>query len=126
MAIALLAVALAGCAIVTLGVLAFLGRLPPNHFAGVRTRFTKETRENWYNTHRVAGPVFIFGGIFATAVALAFVPFAFADKISDTVALLVTCLAAGLLLGTVGAGWFAGTSYAAAAATREHPGGSGA
>jgi len=126
MGFALLAVVLAGSAVVAVGFMAFLGRLAPNSWAGVRTGFTRKSPENWYNTHRVAGPVFIFGGIMATAVALAFVPFAFAGKIGDTAALLVTCLSAGLLLGAVAAGWFAGTSYAAAAATRESSGGSGA
>ena len=61
----------------------------------------------------------MFGGVLALSIALAFLPFAFADKLGNTISLIVLALCAVLILVTVGIGWYAGTAYAAARATQQ-------
>jgi uncharacterized membrane protein len=119
----LLLVALAGFAITFVGYMGLLGKLPPNPWAGIRTSFTRASDENWYNTHRAAAPVMMFGGVLVLSIALAFMPFAFAGRLSDTISTIVVAVAGVLALMTAGLGWYAGTSYAAARAM--HGGGGG-
>jgi hypothetical protein len=114
MAFVVLLVALAGLGVTFIGFAGVTGRLPRNHFAGIRTRFTLASDENWQAVHRAAGPVFIFGGILVAAVELAFLPFAFAGRLSTLVEVIAAGAGAGLLLGTTFAGWYAGSSFAAA------------
>jgi uncharacterized membrane protein len=78
---AFVVVTLAGGAFVFLGWLGLLGKLPPNHFAGIRTPFTRASEENWYVTHRAAGPILVFGGVAVFAAGLSGVPFALLGKL---------------------------------------------
>ena len=111
--------ALAGFAIAFLGYLGLTGKLPPNGYAGIRTPFTMATSENWYDTHRAAAPIMMFGGMLVFAVAIAFVPFAFAGEISPTVGLVVVIVCGVFTVITAALGWYAGTSYAAARSIRK-------
>ena len=115
--LALLATTLGSGALVYIGLLGLLGKLRPNRWAGIRTSFTHASEENWYDTHKAAGPVFVFGGIFAAAVSLAFVPFALAGKLNLVVGVAVLVLVATVILLTALLGLYAGTSFAAARAT---------
>jgi uncharacterized membrane protein len=53
----------------------FLGNMmyniKPNYFAGVRTPWTLENEDNWRATHRLAGKVWVAGGIIITVERLA-------------------------------------------------------
>jgi uncharacterized membrane protein len=114
-------VAIAGFAITFLGYLGLVGKLPPNGYAGIRTPFTMATSENWYDTHRAAAPIMMFGGILVFAIAMAFVPFAFSGQVSGTVGLVVVIVCGILTVTTAALAWYAGTSYAAARSTRQGP-----
>jgi len=52
----------------------FLGNImysiKPNYFAGVRTPWTLESEGNWRATHRLAGKVWVAGGIIVTVAML--------------------------------------------------------
>ncbi|ASU35594.1 SdpI family protein [Mucilaginibacter xinganensis] len=54
----------------------FLGNLmysiKPNYFAGVRTPWTLENEDNWRATHRLAGKVWVAGGLIVTVATLVF------------------------------------------------------
>jgi uncharacterized membrane protein len=105
-------VTVAGVLFVVLGWMGLLGKLPPNHIAGIRTPFTMRSEQNWYATHRAAAPLLIFGGVAATMAGLAFFPFAAAGKVSDALAASV-CVAVAVLLGvTAITGWLFGTRRA--------------
>jgi uncharacterized membrane protein len=112
-------VAFSSFLVVLLGYMGLIGKLPPNRWAGIRTSFTRASDENWYSTHRAAAPVMMFGGVLVLAVAGAFVPFAFAGEISETLGLIVVGVCGVLTLITVVMGWYAGTSYAAARAAQQ-------
>lgn len=83
MPLALLVVTLGAVLITALGVLGLLGKLPPNAWAGIRTRYTRSSDEAWYRTHREAAPLLVFGGIAGSSAGVAFLPFALAGRISD-------------------------------------------
>jgi uncharacterized membrane protein len=110
----LVLIAIAGLLVTWIGFAGLTGQLRRNYFAGIRTSYTVRNDENWNAVHHAAGPVFMFGGVLVTATALAFIPFAFADKLSMMVQVIAAGGCAGVLLGTVCAGWYAGTSFAAA------------
>ncbi|AEV17031.1 hypothetical protein TCCBUS3UF1_19930 [Thermus sp. CCB_US3_UF1] len=57
-----------GLVFLVLGLL--LPRIPPNHFAGVRTPWTLESPEAWGKTQKRSGQVFALLGLLAWAVAL--------------------------------------------------------
>lgn len=44
--------------------------IKPNYFAGVRTPWTLESEDNWRATHRLAGKLWVVGGIIITALVL--------------------------------------------------------
>lgn len=114
----LLAPLLAGSLFIAIGILGLLERLPPNGLAGIRTRYTRASRENWYRTHRAAAPLLIFGGVAVTMAALAFLPFAVAGKLSDRVVAVVVAVFAGVLLAVAVAAWLFGTHQARASGPR--------
>lgn len=112
MVLALGLVTLGGVLLVVLGLMGLLGKLAPNHIAGIRRPFTTRSEENWYATHRAAAPLVIFGGVAATMAGLAVFPFAVAGNVSDGLAASV-CVAVATLLGvTAIAGWVFGTRAA--------------
>jgi len=41
----------------------YMGKLKHNYFAGIRTPWTLASEEVWYRTHRMAGPIWVIGGI---------------------------------------------------------------
>lgn len=98
-----------GAVFAVVGWMALTEKLPRNHIAGIRTRFTLSSDENWYATHRAASPMLIFGGVAVAMVGVAFLPFAIAGKISNGVsviasfamaAVVVTVAIASLVYGT--------------------------
>lgn len=64
---------MAGLGIIFTAVGAFLGRVGPNPFVGVRTPWTYKSRLAWERSNRLAGRLFFFGGL-AAVVAAPFVP----------------------------------------------------
>lgn len=112
MTIAILLVFLGAMAVVFLGWLGLIGRLPPNHFAGIRTPFTRESDQHWYATHREAGSILVLGGVAVVAGALALLPFSLAGSLPDTFATVAVLAMGGILLASVIAGWLIGTRRA--------------
>ena len=41
----------------------YLPKIKHNYFAGIRTAWTLNDEENWYATHRFAGPCWVLGGL---------------------------------------------------------------
>lgn len=60
---------------------AFLGStfysLQPNYFVGIRTPWALENAENWKATHKLAGKLWVTGGLLAVPLSF-FAPFVFA------------------------------------------------
>jgi uncharacterized membrane protein len=117
MVVALGLVTVAGILFVVLGWLAWLEKLPPNGVAGIRTRYTRASAENWYKTHHAAGPMLIFGGVAATMVGVAFFPFSVAGKLSNGLALGVVIAIGIVLLFTALGSWIFGTRASRAASS---------
>ncbi len=115
--LALVAVALGSGSLAYLGFLGLLGKLRPNRWAGIRTAFTRASEQNWYDTHRAAGPILMYGGVLGFAVALAFAPFALAGKVGLIVGVVALAACATVMLFTLLLGFFAGASFAAARST---------
>jgi len=53
-----------------------LGKIRPNWFVGVRTPWTLSSKRSWTRTHRLAGWVFVVGGIALMAAGIIRTPFA--------------------------------------------------
>lgn len=103
-----------GGAVAAVGGYGLLGKLRPNPWAGIRTRYTMESEENWYRTHRAAGPIMLLGSIPVASVGLAFLPFVLLDKIDAAILIGVSLGSAFILAGTaVLAAWY-GVSMAKA------------
>jgi uncharacterized membrane protein len=117
MGVVFVVIGMGGLGVAYVGFAGLLGRLRPNHWAGIRTGFTRASEQNWTDVHRAAGVVFLLGAMPVVAAGFAFAPFAFAGKIGDTLAIVVAVAGVMVLVGTVMAAWIAGTSYAAARAT---------
>lgn len=112
MTLVILLALLGAMALVFLGWLGLIGRLPPNHFAGIRTPFTRQSDQHWYATHREAGSILILGGVAVVAGALALLPFAVAGSLPDTFAAVAVVTMAAILLVSVVAAWLIGTRRA--------------
>lgn len=63
-----LILALAGLLFIFLGNIIY--SIKPNYFAGIRTPWALEDERNWRATHRLAGKVWVAGGILITAERL--------------------------------------------------------
>ena len=50
----------------------YMGRLKHNYFAGIKTPWTLANEEVWRRTHKMAGPIWVVGGILMMAVG--FIP----------------------------------------------------
>lgn len=94
----LLVVAAAAATVAFVGYLGLAGKLPRNHFAGVRTRATLASDEAWVAAHRAAGPLLMLGGAAAVAVSLAVAPFAFAGVVPDNLAIGAVIASAAIVL----------------------------
>ncbi len=114
MAWALLVGTLASAAVVVVGWLGFVGKLPRNRLAGIRTSYTLANDERWYAVHRSGGPVMLLGAVAALAAGLAFLPFALAGKVGDALAAAVLIAMAVMLLVAAIGGWLYGVSRAKA------------
>ena len=110
--VALAVVALLGILMVVVGWMGLIGNLPRNHIAGIRTPFTQSSDEAWKATHRAGAPYLIFGGVAAAMVALAFLPFAAAGKVSNGIAQVAVLVAAMALATAAVAGWQVGVRTA--------------
>lgn len=110
--VALAVVALVGLVSVVVGWMGLIGHLPRNHIAGIRTPFTESSDAAWKATHRAGGPYLIFGGVAAAMVALAFLPFAAAGKVSNGIASVALLVAAMVLAAAAAAGWQVGVRSA--------------
>lgn len=104
----------AGGLLAIVGILGLLGKLPPNALVGIRTNYTMENDQRWYDTHRGGAPALIFGGIAIAAANLAFLPFALMGKISDTLAIVVVLVSVVVLLVVVIQSAVVGVRYAKA------------
>ncbi len=112
MAWALLAGTLGSATVVAIGWLGFVGKLPRNRLAGIRTSYTLANDERWYAVHRSGGPVMLLGAIAALAAGLAFLPFALAGKVGDALAAGVLIAMAVMLATSALGGWLYGVSRA--------------
>ena len=58
-----------------LGLFIFIGNLLPktkhNYFIGIRTPWTLADEQNWFRTHRIAGKIWVLGGLIVALTALA-------------------------------------------------------
>lgn len=115
MAIALAVLSLAGITYIVLGCMGLLGKLPPNSFAGIRTRTTRASDAAWYAAHRASAPLFIFGGVAIASAGLAFLPFSLTGNVPDGLALSVTIALAVVALLTALVGARTGTKAARSA-----------
>ena len=114
MAILLLLTTLSAAIVAFVGFLGLAGKLPPNHFAGIRTSFTLRSPENWYATHQAGGPYVALLSVAALAAGFAFVPFALAGKLSDVLVVVLVVAQAVLVGAGVLLSWLIGTSRAKA------------
>jgi uncharacterized membrane protein len=114
MTIAILAVLLGAVGLIFLGWLGLIGRLPPNHFAGIRTPFTRKSEEHWYETHRQAGSVLVLGAVAVLAAGLALLPFALAGALPDTFVTILVVVMGVMLATSAIAAWLVGTRRAQA------------
>ncbi len=114
MALALLVGTLGSATAVALGWLGFVGKLPRNRVAGIRTRYTLSSDERWYAVHRSGGPVMLLGAAAALAAGLAFLPFALAGKVDEGLAAAVLIAMVVVVLVAAIGGWLYGVSRAKA------------
>ncbi|MGE0598433.1 MAG: SdpI family protein [Dehalococcoidia bacterium] len=68
----------ASMGIIMVGWQGWMGKLPRQHFAGIRTPYSMANDEQWKAVHRFGAPYLIFGGVAAFSAALALLPFAIA------------------------------------------------
>lgn len=101
MVIGLLVLFLGSVTVLAVAVMGLVGKLPRNHWAGIRLPYTMANDERWEATHRFAAPFLIFGAVGAASVTLAFLPFALAGRVSDTLGALVAIITAVVLLTAV-------------------------
>lgn len=85
--IAFIAVLVGSAGLITVGWLSLLERLPRQHWAGIRTRYSLENDEQWYAVHRFGAPYLVFGGVATFAGALALLPFSIAGALPASFAL---------------------------------------
>ena len=51
-----------------------MNSIKPNYFAGIKTPWTLESEDNWRATHRLAGKIWVVGGIIVTITMLLLPP----------------------------------------------------
>lgn len=112
MALVLLITSLLSGVVAFLGFLGLAGKLPPNHFAGIRTPFTLHSAENWHAAHRAGGPYLVLLSVAALAAGLAFVPFALAGMLADPLIASIVAAQCVLLTAGVFSAWRIGAARA--------------
>lgn len=111
---AFLVLALAAVAVILIGWYGWLGKLPRQHIAGIRTPYTMRSDEHWNAVHRYGSPYLIFGGVAVLAISLAVFPFAVGGALPGTFSAAVALAAALVMLGAVLASWYFGVRAAKA------------
>jgi uncharacterized membrane protein len=114
MVFALLVTTLASTICGFVGFLALAGKLPPNHFAGIRTPFTRRNPENWYAVHQAGSPYLVLLSVAGLAAGLAFVPFALAGKLAGGLVTAIVVAQCALIVAGALLSWWIGTSKAKA------------
>lgn len=76
-------------ALLAAGWLGLTGNLPRNHFAGIRVGYSMKSDEHWRIVHRAAGPYIVLAAAGVLSASLAFMPFAFAGKIPEGLAVVM-------------------------------------
>ncbi|GMV87018.1 MAG: hypothetical protein AMXMBFR80_28710 [Dehalococcoidia bacterium] len=109
-----LVITLGAATITAVGWYAWLGKLPRQGIAGIRTPYTMANDEQWYAAHRYGAPYLIFGGVAVLAVGLAALPFAIAGSLPRAFSVAVLLASAGVLLGAALASWYYGVRGAKA------------
>jgi uncharacterized membrane protein len=104
-----------GAAVVTMvGWYAWLGKLPRQHIAGIRTPYTMANDEQWYATHKYGAPYLIFGGVATLAMSLAVLPFAIAGALPGAFSAAVLLAGTMVLLTAAIGSWYFGVKAARA------------
>ena len=116
MGLVLLIVALGSVSVLAVGILGLLGRLPRNSWAGIRTPYSMANDTNWERVHRFGSPILIFGAVASLSASMAFLPFALAGAVDDSLALGVVIGCAVIIALSAIASWAFGVSKAKAAA----------
>ncbi|MCM1566455.1 MAG: SdpI family protein [Candidatus Dehalobacter alkaniphilus] len=65
----------------------YMGKLKHNYFAGIKTPWTLANEQVWYKTHRMAGPLWVIGGLIFMAAS--FLP---AQFLTVTVMIVIAVL----------------------------------
>jgi uncharacterized membrane protein len=109
-----LVILIASAAITAVGWYGWQEKLPRQHFAGIRTKYTMANDEQWKAVHRLGAPYMIFGGVAAFAASLAMLPFALFTGLPQTFAAAVLLAIAILIAGTGLMAWQLGVRAAKA------------
>jgi len=105
---------LASAAVTAVGWYGWQEKLPRQHWAGIRTRYTMANDEQWKAVHHYGAPYMIFGGVAAFAGALAMLPFAIFGSLPETFAASVLFALAIVLGSTALMSWRVGVRAAKA------------
>lgn len=98
-----------GVALVAVGRLGRQGRLPRQHWAGIRTSSTMATHDAWMAAHRAGGPLIEVAGWSATALGCGAALLCAADP---QWSIALTMAAAGIVLLGAGSGVIRGVRAA--------------
>lgn len=109
-----LVMALGAAVITVVGWYAWLGKLPRQHIAGIRTPYTMANDEQWYAVHKYGAPYLIFGGVATLAISLAVLPFAIAGALPEAFSAAVLLASAFVILIAALCSWYFGVKAAKA------------
>ena len=109
-----LVMAVAASLLTVVGWYAWLGKLPRQHIAGIRTPYTMANDEQWYAAHKHGAPYLIFGGVATLAISLAVLPFSIAGALPDAFSTAVALASAFVILVAALSSWYFGVKGAKA------------
>lgn len=66
----------------------YMGKIKHNYFMGIRTPWTLASEEVWYKTHRLAGPLWVVGGLLF--IIMSFLAKAFFMKMLFAIIIVIT------------------------------------
>jgi uncharacterized membrane protein len=75
------------------------GRLPRNHWAGVRLPSVMASDEAWFAAHKVAGPWLQGGGALTAMIGLLLLVFAPAPATADAISLVLAVILLATVIG---------------------------
>ena len=90
-----------GLLFVCLSIPLILGRVPPNHFYGCRTKKTLSDPKIWYEANRVSGQDFLISGVLVLVASLGTLVFGQGANPNHVVIILLSVL----VLSVAGAAW---------------------